>query len=91
MSNAAARDLLGVAIEGVDVRQVLPHPAVVQRLVRGRIQGPEEVEATGFGGSRRAWLVRIAPLGAHSNSPPLHALRQWRRDLKPKPCHKSPR
>jgi two-component system phosphate regulon sensor histidine kinase PhoR len=63
MSNAAARDLLGAAIEGVDVRQVLPHPAVVQRLVRGRITGPEEVEAAGFGGSRRSWLVRIAPLG----------------------------
>jgi len=63
MSNAAARNLLGVAIEGVDVRQVLPHPAVVERLVRGRINGPEEVEAAGFGSSRRHWLVRIAPLG----------------------------
>ena len=63
MSNAAARNLLGVAIEGVDVRQVLPHPAVVERLVRGKIKGPEEVEAAGFGRSRRHWLVRIAPLG----------------------------
>ena len=63
MSNAAARELLGVAIDGVDVRQVLPHPAVVQRLVRGRIKGPEEVEAAGFGRSKRDWLVRIAPLG----------------------------
>lgn len=63
MSNAAARNLLGVAIEGVDVRQVLPHPAVIERLVRGRINGPEEVEAAGFGRSRRHWLVRIAPLG----------------------------
>jgi two-component system, OmpR family, phosphate regulon sensor histidine kinase PhoR len=63
MSNAAARNLLGVAIEGVDVRQVLPHPAVIERLVRGSLTGPEEVEAAGFGGSRRHWLVRIAPLG----------------------------
>jgi two-component system phosphate regulon sensor histidine kinase PhoR len=63
MSNAAARNLLGVAIEGVDVRQVLPHPAVIERLVRGGVTGPEEVEAAGFGGSRRHWLVRIAPLG----------------------------
>jgi two-component system phosphate regulon sensor histidine kinase PhoR len=63
MSNASARNLLGVAIEGVDVRQVLPHPAVIERLVRGRITGPEEVEAAGFGGSRRHWLVRISPLG----------------------------
>ena len=63
MSNRAARNLLGVAIEGVDVRQVLPHPAVVQRLVRGGVTGPEEVEAAGFGGSRRHWLVRISPLG----------------------------
>ena len=31
--------------------------------MRGRITGPEEVEAAGFGGSKRAWLVRIAPLG----------------------------
>ena len=63
MSNKAARNLLGVGIEGVDVRQVLPHPALIQRLVGGRLPGPEEVEATGFGGSRRHWLVRIAPLG----------------------------
>ena len=63
MSNRAARNLLGVAIEGVDVRQVLPHPALIERLVRGRLNGPEEVEAAGFGGSRRQWLVRIAPLG----------------------------
>jgi len=63
MSNAAARNLLGVAIEGVDVRQVLPHPALIERPVRGRINGPEEVEAAGFGRSRRHWLVRIAPLG----------------------------
>ena len=63
MSNRAARNLLGIAIEGVDVRQVLPHPAVVERLVRGRVTSPEEVEAAGFGGSRRHWLVRISPLG----------------------------
>ena len=63
MSNRAARNLLGVAIEDVDVRQVLPHPALIERLVRGRLNGPEEVEAAGFGGSRRQWLVRIAPLG----------------------------
>ena len=54
MSNRAARNLLGVAIEGVDVRQVLPHPALIERLVRGRLNGPEEVEAAGFGGSRRS-------------------------------------
>ena len=36
MSNRAARNLLGVAIEGVDVRQVLPHPALVERLVRAQ-------------------------------------------------------
>jgi two-component system phosphate regulon sensor histidine kinase PhoR len=63
MSNRAARNLLGVAIEGVDVRQVLPHPALIERLVRGHLTGPEEVEAAGFGHSRRQWLVRISPLG----------------------------
>src|SRR4030095_10423117 len=63
MSNRAARNLLGVAIEDVDVRQVLPHPALIERLVRGRLNGPEEVEAAGFGGAPRKWLVRIAPLG----------------------------
>jgi two-component system phosphate regulon sensor histidine kinase PhoR len=62
MSNAAARDLLGAAIEGVDVRQVLPHPAVIERLIRGRLAGPEEVEVAGLGESRRHWLARIAPL-----------------------------
>ena len=59
LSNRAARNLLGVAIEGVDVRQVLPHPAVIERLIRGRVAAAEEVEATGFGGSRRQWLVRL--------------------------------
>ena len=63
MSNRAARNLLGVAIENVDVRQVLPHPALIERLVRGRVTGHEEVEAAGFGGARRTWLVRISPLG----------------------------
>lgn len=63
MSNLAARDLLGVAIEGVDVRQVIPHPAVIERLLRGNLRGPEEVEVAGIGGSRRHWLARIAPLG----------------------------
>ena len=63
MSNRAARNLLGVAIENVDVRQVLPHPALIERLVRGRVTGHEEVEAAGFGGARRHWLVRISPLG----------------------------
>ena len=63
MSNRASRNLLGVAIENVDVRQVLPHPALIERLVRGRVTGHEEVEAAGFGGARRNWLVRISPLG----------------------------
>ena len=63
MSNRAARNLLGIAIENVDVRQVLPHPALIERLVRGRVAGHEEVEASGFGGARRQWLVRISPLG----------------------------
>ena len=62
MSNAAARDLFGVAIEGVDVRQVLPHPAVIERLVRGKLRTPDEVEVAGLGGSRRHWLARLAPL-----------------------------
>jgi len=62
MSNSAARDLLGVAIEGADVRQVLPHPGIAERLVRGQVGRPEEVEVAGLGGSRRHWLARIAPL-----------------------------
>ena len=62
MSNAAARDLLGVAIEGADVRQVIPHPGLIERVLRGRVTAPEEVEVAGFGRSRRHWLARIAPL-----------------------------
>jgi two-component system phosphate regulon sensor histidine kinase PhoR len=62
MCNAAARDLLGVAIEGVDVRQVIPHPGLIERVLRGQVTAPEEVEVAGFGRSRRHWLARIAPL-----------------------------
>ncbi len=62
MSNAASRDLFGIAIEGVDVRQVLPHPAVIERLVRGKLRTADEVEVAGLGGSRRHWLARLAPL-----------------------------
>jgi two-component system phosphate regulon sensor histidine kinase PhoR len=40
----------------------LPHPAVIERLVRGKLRTPDEVEVAGLGGSRRHWLARLAPL-----------------------------
>jgi two-component system phosphate regulon sensor histidine kinase PhoR len=60
LSNKAARNLLGVAIEGVDVRQVLPHPAVIERLIRGRVTARRK--------SKRG-LWRIAPAVAGPDRP----------------------
>ena len=61
-SNLAARQLFGAGIDGADVRKVLPHPVLIERLLRGNLRGSEEVEVAGIGGSRRQWLARIAPL-----------------------------
>jgi two-component system phosphate regulon sensor histidine kinase PhoR len=61
-ANAAARTLLGGAIEGASVEQAIAHPAAIEALERSGNGGGEEVELTGLGGSRRHWLMRTAPL-----------------------------
>ena len=59
-ANSAARSLLGRAIEGAPVDQVISHPAALEALERS--DAGEAVELTGLGRSRRHWLMRIAPL-----------------------------
>jgi two-component system phosphate regulon sensor histidine kinase PhoR len=59
-ANAAARDLLGSAIRGAALDQVISHPGVLAALERGT--EAEGVELTGLGGSRRYWLMHSAPL-----------------------------
>jgi two-component system phosphate regulon sensor histidine kinase PhoR len=61
-ANAAARALLGQAIEGAALAQVISHPAAVEALERPGADNGEGVELTGLGRSRRHWLMRVAPL-----------------------------
>jgi two-component system, OmpR family, phosphate regulon sensor histidine kinase PhoR len=61
-ANAAARSLLGEAIEGAPLDQVIAHPAAVEALERTGSDEPEEVELTGLDGSKRHWLMRTAEL-----------------------------
>lgn len=58
-SNEAARALLGEAIDGAAVGQVITHPAALEVLSGG---AADEVELTGLDGSRRNWLMRPARL-----------------------------
>jgi two-component system phosphate regulon sensor histidine kinase PhoR len=60
-SNAAARKLLGNAILGAALRDVIRHPAAIAALEKGAVPA-EDVELTGLGGSRRHWLMRSARL-----------------------------
>jgi two-component system phosphate regulon sensor histidine kinase PhoR len=62
-ANAAARALLGDAIEGAVLGEVISHPAALEVLERYGFGEPEEVELTGLDGSRRSWLMRTALLG----------------------------
>src|SRR3954453_4305939 len=66
-ANGAARALLGKAIEGAALDQVISHPAAVEALERPGSDSGEGVELTGLGKSRRHWLMRVAPL-AHGTS-----------------------
>ncbi|MGN6155994.1 MAG: ATP-binding protein [Sphingomicrobium sp.] len=60
--NAAARKLLGGSIEGAILSQVIAHPAATEWLERRDRGGAEEVELSALAGSRRHWLMRMAPL-----------------------------
>ena len=61
-ANGAARALLGEAIEGAALEQVISHPAALEALERPSSDSAEGVELTGLGTSRRHWLMRVAPL-----------------------------
>jgi two-component system phosphate regulon sensor histidine kinase PhoR len=61
-ANAAARALLGGAIEGAPLEQVITHPAAIEALERPGGDHGDGVELTGLGKSRRHWLMRIARL-----------------------------
>ncbi len=62
LSNAAARKLLGRSLEGSVLSQVIAHPAATEWLERGEPSAIEEVELSAIAGSRRHWLMRMAPL-----------------------------
>ncbi|MFN3944503.1 MAG: ATP-binding protein [Allosphingosinicella sp.] len=66
LANAAARDLLGGHIEGVDVRLAIRHPAAAERLNDPPPgEEPERVtwtEIVGLGGPGRRWEMRATLL-----------------------------
>lgn len=66
LSNAAARKLLGQAVEGAVLSQVIAHPAATEWLERPQHGAAEEVELSALGGSRRHWLMRMIPLDGGS-------------------------
>ena len=59
-ANGAARDLLGQAIEGSDVRLALRHPDAVQILLSG---AEGDLELVGIGSSDRPWLLSARSVG----------------------------
>ena len=63
LCNAAARKLFGDGIEGSILSQIIAHPAATDWLERGQHISTEEVELSAIGGSRRHWLMRMAPIG----------------------------
>jgi two-component system phosphate regulon sensor histidine kinase PhoR len=65
-ANAAARALLGQAIDGAPLEQVIAHPGAIEALERSPGELDDEVELTGLGTSRRHWLMRVAPLAGGS-------------------------
>jgi len=62
LGNAAARKLLGQSVEGSVLSQVIAHPAATEWLERPDRGSAEEVELSALAGSRRHWLMRMAPL-----------------------------
>jgi len=62
VSNAAARGVLGEAIDGADVRLAIRHPAALERLLGDGPVAPEEVELVGVGGPERRWMMSVRPL-----------------------------
>ena len=59
-ANRSARDLLGQAIVGSDVRLALRHPDAVRILLAG---GEADLELVGIGSSDRPWLLSARSIG----------------------------
>jgi len=62
-ANRAARALLGESIQGAPLDDVIRHPAAIEALRRSREDAGEGIELTGFGESRRHWLMRSSRVG----------------------------
>ena len=62
LSNAPARKLLGEAVEGEILSEVIAHPAATEWLERRERAGTDEVELSALAGSRRHWLMRMVPI-----------------------------
>ncbi len=62
LGNAAARKLFGENVEGTVLSEVIAHPAATEWLERREKRTAEEVELSALAGSRRHWLMRMAPL-----------------------------
>jgi two-component system phosphate regulon sensor histidine kinase PhoR len=58
-ANAAARALLGAAIEGKDVRLAIRHPEALEHILPG---APGDVQITGIGQFGRPWTLSIREL-----------------------------
>ena len=63
LANAPARRLLGIRIEGRDVRLAIRHPQALERILAHR---PGEVDVTGIAELGRSWRLLIRNLGHDS-------------------------
>ena len=62
-ANAAALNLLGDHIEGVDVRLAIRHPAAAEQLTGAATsEGGARTELVGIGGPDRLWAMAVTPL-----------------------------
>ncbi len=62
-ANQAARTLLGVGIEGNDVRLAIRHPQALEHILPG---APGDVDITGIGQFGRPWTLSIRAIGDFS-------------------------
>ncbi|MEO5971799.1 MAG: ATP-binding protein [Sphingomicrobium sp.] len=60
LANQAAQRLLGIGIEGSDVRLAIRHPRALERLLPGT---PGDIEITGIGQFDRPWTLSVRTLG----------------------------
>jgi two-component system phosphate regulon sensor histidine kinase PhoR len=60
VANRPARELLGQAIEGRDVRLAIRHPTALEHILHGRAG---DAEISGIGGPERPWLMATRRVG----------------------------